>query len=165
MYKIQKIRSRKLIHNISLRYKQQVIRAIRAAHRENINNKAKMLCKSDNNRDSEENNSCNYEQQVHCIDNYNVESDNFSCLSTETIHEKVNEQDAICNLSNKNTCEKLNETISFEKKLASVFIQSSFNFDQCNAILKLLKTHTCFSNLPSDARTILQTFIYINIIN
>lgn len=67
MYKVQKIRSRKIIHNISFRYKQKVIRAIRAACRENINNRVKMLCKSDNNRGSEENNLCDSEQSVHCV--------------------------------------------------------------------------------------------------
>jgi len=46
---------------------------------------------------------------------------------------------------------------SFQDRLASCFIKNNFNHVQTNSILSLLRTHSCFHNLPKDVRTLLHT--------
>ncbi|XP_032690588.1 uncharacterized protein LOC116853571 [Odontomachus brunneus] len=46
---------------------------------------------------------------------------------------------------------------SFSENLASCFIDCNLTHCQGNSVLSVLKTHTCFSNLPKDVRTLLNT--------
>ncbi|XP_076766660.1 uncharacterized protein LOC143433258 [Xylocopa sonorina] len=46
---------------------------------------------------------------------------------------------------------------SFRDRLASCFIDSNLTHKQGNNILSLLRSHSCFSNLPKDVRTLLNT--------
>lgn len=46
---------------------------------------------------------------------------------------------------------------SFREKLASCFVNNNFTHVQGNHILSLLKTHSCFHNLPKDVRTLVDT--------
>jgi len=46
---------------------------------------------------------------------------------------------------------------SFHERLASCFIDNNLTHVQGNTILSLLRTHPCFSTLPKDVRTIINT--------
>lgn len=46
---------------------------------------------------------------------------------------------------------------NFEEELATVFLTTGINHVQAKEILKLLRTHSCFSKLHSDPRTIMNT--------
>ena len=46
---------------------------------------------------------------------------------------------------------------SFHQRLASCFVDSNLTHVQGNNILSLLRTHSCFSLLPQDVRTLLDT--------
>lgn len=47
--------------------------------------------------------------------------------------------------------------LSFRERLASCFVDNNLTHVQCNNILSLLRTHLCFSNLPKDVRTLIDT--------
>lgn len=51
----------------------------------------------------------------------------------------------------------LTESISFRERLASCLIDNNLTHIQGNSILALLRTHSCFSILPKDVRTFLNT--------
>lgn len=145
MYRIQKIRSRKSIHNVSHKYKQTLIHAIHTARRENINNRVEVPFKSTT--DSEENNllhSIEQKQQYNKNNNNNVESGTSFCDKseedireeiTEDIHVEFKQDNTVCDLSGENICEEVEELdkpISFEEQLAFIFIQGNLTLDQCN---------------------------------
>ncbi|XP_011867723.1 PREDICTED: uncharacterized protein LOC105561935 [Vollenhovia emeryi] len=46
---------------------------------------------------------------------------------------------------------------SFSEHLASCFVDNNLTHSQGNSVLSVLKTLTCFSNLPKDVRTLLNT--------
>lgn len=46
---------------------------------------------------------------------------------------------------------------SFRERLASCFVDNNLTHIQGNSLLSLLRTHPCFSNLPKDVRTLLNT--------
>ncbi|XP_070158764.1 uncharacterized protein [Polyergus mexicanus] len=46
---------------------------------------------------------------------------------------------------------------SFRERLASCFVDNNLTHAQGNNILSLLRTHSCFYNLPKDVRTLLHT--------
>ncbi|XP_036144963.1 uncharacterized protein LOC114254351 [Monomorium pharaonis] len=46
---------------------------------------------------------------------------------------------------------------NFKEQLVSVFLKTGINHVQAKEILKLLRTHSCFSKLPRDPRTIMNT--------
>jgi len=55
---------------------------------------------------------------------------------------------------------KVNDTsieLSFRERLASCFVDNNLTHIQGNNILSLLRTHPCFSTLPKDIRTFLDT--------
>ena len=45
----------------------------------------------------------------------------------------------------------------FRERLATCFIENNLTHTQGNSVLSVLRTHPCFSNLPKDVRTILDT--------
>ncbi|XP_011876846.1 PREDICTED: uncharacterized protein LOC105566980 [Vollenhovia emeryi] len=46
---------------------------------------------------------------------------------------------------------------TFQDRLAACFVNNNITHVQCNNILSVLRTHTCFSSLPKDVRTLLKT--------
>lgn len=46
---------------------------------------------------------------------------------------------------------------TFQDRLAACFVNNNFTHVQSNNILSVLRTHTCFSSLPKDVRTLLKT--------
>ncbi|EZA50809.1 hypothetical protein X777_11058 [Ooceraea biroi] len=49
------------------------------------------------------------------------------------------------------------EDRSFQDRLATCFVNNNLTHVQINNILSVLRTHTCFSSLPKDVRTLLKT--------
>ncbi|XP_076647790.1 uncharacterized protein LOC143356191 [Halictus rubicundus] len=47
--------------------------------------------------------------------------------------------------------------VSFRDRLASCFVDNNITHTQGNNILSLLRTHSCFSGLPKDIRTLIST--------
>lgn len=47
--------------------------------------------------------------------------------------------------------------LSFQEKLASCFVDNHLTHVQGNSILSLLRSHSCFRDLPKDVRTLLNT--------
>lgn len=46
---------------------------------------------------------------------------------------------------------------SFREQLASCFVSNNLTHVQGNSILSVLRTHSCFSSLPKDVRTLINT--------
>lgn len=46
---------------------------------------------------------------------------------------------------------------SFRERLASCFVNNNVTHVQANNIISVLQTHSCFSNLPKDVRTLIST--------
>lgn len=58
---------------------------------------------------------------------------------------------------NASSCTNTVQESSFREQLAACFTDSNLSHVQGNSILSLLRTHSCFSSLPKDVRTLLQT--------
>lgn len=78
----------------------------------------------------------------------NVESDEYSS-STST----SNNSDATSLLLDT----ALTDEFSFREHLASCFVHNNLTHVQGNKILSILRMHSCFSNLPKDVRTLINT--------
>ncbi|XP_066589579.1 uncharacterized protein [Prorops nasuta] len=88
------------------------------------------------------------------------------------IRNSVLQENADCNSINVATqsnvnCDSCNESSdssdciyyeeTFQEKLASCFVEINLTHVQGNSILHLLRSHSCFHNLPKDIRTIVNT--------
>lgn len=70
------------------------------------------------------------------------------------------ETNAPIDLNSLNVADQLNEPneiAGFVCDLARAFVNSSMTHQQSNAILRVIRTHSCLASLPKDSRTILQT--------
>ncbi|XP_067214425.1 uncharacterized protein [Linepithema humile] len=74
--------------------------------------------------------------------------------SDEDVWINHNYTDEECDYSDDNNIEIID---NFHKQLVSCFVQNNFTHVQGNAILKVLISHSCFSYLPKDIRTLLKT--------
>lgn len=141
--------SRKSIHKLCVRQQKRIINEIRNNLQSN-NNVENCVTQSDaiaqdtlnplhtkcsSSTDNIENNACNI------LPLTNVQSDNFASSDNDAAP-----------FSNTFSTEPL-----FKQKLASCFIENNFSHVQGNSILSLLRTHSCFQNLPKDTRTLLNT--------
>lgn len=80
--------------------------------------------------------------------NHDKENECYSCSSSSC----VSESNAALTLSFNSFVEP-----SFRDRLASCFLNNNLTHVQCNSLLSLLRSHSCFSALPKDARTLLNT--------
>ncbi|XP_026829221.1 uncharacterized protein LOC113562841 [Ooceraea biroi] len=78
----------------------------------------------------------------------NIEEDELSSSSS-----CVSDVSDISSVSCTNSCEPL----LFRERLASCFVSNNLTHVQGNSILSVLRTHPCFSDLPKDVRTLLNT--------
>lgn len=60
-------------------------------------------------------------------------------------------------IDEKDNLEAFDTLQNFESKLAEVFLSTNMFHVQGNAVLKVLRSHGCFSNLKKDVRSLLQT--------
>lgn len=81
---------------------------------------------------------------------HNVEEDELSSSSSSS-------SSYISDASNLSSFSSINSSESFRECLASCFVNNNINHVQGNSILSVLRTHPCFSNLPKDVRTLLNT--------
>lgn len=80
-------------------------------------------------------------------DNMNIEENKLS--STSSCDSDI---DDISSLSSTNSFESL-----FRERLASCFVSNNLTHVQGNSILSVLRTHPCFSDLPKDVRSLVNT--------
>lgn len=84
MYKLQRIRSRKIIHNVSLKYRQRLTRTILASRKEMINN-AQISLK------------CHKQEQVSKANSANSstmqKSQNIECLHNVFLNDIINDME------------------------------------------------------------------------
>lgn len=91
---------------------------------------------------------------IGCINNeMNVKDDEFSSCSSSS--------SSICSIDDTgisffNTTD-VESSLSFREHLASCFVDNNLTHIQGNSILSVLRTHPCFSSLPKDVRTLLNT--------
>lgn len=122
MYKLQKVRSRKLVHDISSEYRQRLARTILALRKKAINTIT--VLKSDDIVDDLATSSIQKTQNIEfprnsSLENYDrvdsIEPDNLNdSLDSATVHIDNSEESETSSIH-------LDEEISFEKRLASVF--------------------------------------------
>lgn len=145
---LQKIRSRKIIHNVSIRYKHRIARKILIARKEMID--TKLLKKSNvacNSEVSSSTSRCTRQKCQHMEFLYGSSPNSCNSIAES---EKEDQYDDIEDSS------ILGEG-NFEKQLASVFLKTRINHVQAKEILKLLRTHSCFSQIHLDPRTVMRT--------
>lgn len=82
--------------------------------------------------------------------NENVESDTASCSSSTT--SKVSNVTLASS-----SCSTSSSEPSFCESLAACFVDNNITHVQGNNILSILRRHVCFSDLPKDVRTLLNT--------
>ncbi|XP_032684038.1 uncharacterized protein LOC116850181 [Odontomachus brunneus] len=151
--------SRKLLHKLSMRQRNKVMSEIRRnLHLQNSAIKSKRNVKHvESNDNSElqhlsplpECSSSNYfpsiNENIASTSRGDVEDDRASCSSSIS----SNVSYALSSFSS-----SLSEP-SFT--LASCFVDSNLTHNQGNSVLAILRTHTCFINLPKDVKTLLNT--------
>ncbi|KAM0725808.1 hypothetical protein ACS0PU_008536 [Formica fusca] len=163
MYKLQKMRSRKIIHNVSIGYRQKLTRTVLVSRKEMINT-AQTPLKSNNERvhvfevnDSSSSSSMQEFQNMEFFHNSFLNNNIINEIGYDNLSSKTFLDLAI---ENKNKFVEIETPINknnFEERLASVFLKTRINHVQAKEILKFLKTHACFSQLHSDPRTIMNT--------
>lgn len=89
-------------------------------------------------------------------------SDVSLCNNSELIMNTVNNEHETddCDNSDDNNVSSFSNTADkqvFRKQLASCFIDNNLTHVQGNVILSLLRKHKCFSLLPKDIRTVLNS--------
>lgn len=160
MYKLRKIRSRKSLYNLSTEYKRKLERTIHVSHHEMLNiakTKRQFVKKnvSTLNHDSINSSAMQEFQTVELAgDSSVIKCDVTNDLNLNNTLDLTNENKDL--KKSKDIEESLfSENMNFEEQLASVFVKTKITHVQAKEILKLLKIHPCFSNLPNDPRTIL----------
>lgn len=98
-------------------------------------------CSSSNNNIPTPNNNCDIDTTI--INDESSSSSSSSCVS---------EIDDTFSVVSDNFCQP-----SFREHLAACFVDNNLTHVQGNNILSLLRTHPCFSNLPKDVRTLINT--------
>lgn len=162
MYKLQKFRSRKTIHNVSTMYKKRLANIIQSSRKKTIEvplkSNSNMCVLDEGNSNSSDNSTTMQESQdTSCcnsflvgdtidIDSHRVSLNDTSDLITEnTDKSKEIEESSIF-------AER-----SFEEQHASAYIKTGINHVQAKEILKCLRIHSCFTHIPIDPRTLLNS--------
>lgn len=157
MYKLQKFRSRKTIHNVSMVYKKRLANIIQSSRKETIEvplkSNSNMCVLDEGNSNSSDNSTTMQESQdISCcnsflvgdtidIDSHNL-NDTSDLITENTDKSKEIEESSIFTER------------SFEEQLASAFIKTGVNHVQGKEILKCLRIHSCFIHIP---RTLLNS--------
>lgn len=153
--------SRKSLHKLSMRQRSRVKLEIKRSNLKNCssildkkfngNNNKNMQnspdstisqCSSDSIADNIPSNNCDVVYDTNIVTDESCSSFSFSCVSEVS--------DISSQIFN-------NFYQSFRQRLASCFVDNNLTHVQGNNILFLLRTHSCFSNLPKDVRTLLNT--------
>lgn len=83
----------------------------------------------------------------------------YSLDSTLTDNDRLEQQHAANNdFSNNSIARETFSILNFNDSLAGWAVNHNVSNNTVNSLLKLLKTHKCFSSLPKDSRTLLKTF-------
>lgn len=139
--------SRKSLHNLCVRQQKRILNEIKNNLRSNnVDNSVSII---QSNSITQDVSSSLYVEDTSCTENIensilpleNGESETFAFSRNHAAS-------SFFNASSDST---------FEKKLALCFIENNFSHVQGNSILSLLRTHSCFENLPKDTRTLLNT--------
>lgn len=94
------------------------------------------------------NSSCNVQDNdVEVTCSTNIENDRESSFSSTS----TNISQAL------SLCSSNSSEASFQEHLAGCFVNNNLTHTQGNSVLSILRRHTCFSNLPKDVRTLLDT--------
>ncbi|XP_032687481.1 uncharacterized protein LOC116851797 [Odontomachus brunneus] len=157
--------SRKLLHKLSMRQRNKVMSEIRRnLHLQNSAIKSKRNVEHvESNDNSElqhlsplpECSSSNYfpsiNENIASTSRGDIEDDRASCSSSISSNVSYALFSSFSSLSE----------LSFTEILASCFVDSNtltlLTHNQGNSVLAILRTHTCFINLPKDVRTLLNT--------
>ncbi|XP_067216803.1 uncharacterized protein [Linepithema humile] len=149
--------SRKSLHNLSVRQRSRVMFEIK----NRLRYRSKYNIADENNRDvqnisiplvteyglfTNNNDTCNYK----C--NATSEDDGSFVSCSSSFSSIFDESDAVVSSFIDTSIEP-----SFRERLASCFVDNNLTHIQGNSILSLLRTHPCFSTLPKDVRTLLDT--------
>lgn len=150
--------SRKHFHRLSARQQRRITSEIRNTLRLNISYNSVIYEKSDNVALSNDinvvsssyNNSSSSADKVPLSDIANnitdINMDNNLSLNYD------NSEDSTSSSLNTSFIEE-----TFQDRLTTCFVNNNLTHVQCNNILSVLRTHTCFSSLPKDIRTLLKT--------
>lgn len=158
--KLKSNTSRKSLYELSARQRSRVMYEVRQNLRLQYRLKRK-------NAESNNNNNC-YIQDVPNLTECNSSSSNIitrnydTCNDTRDINLEDNEISSVVSdvsdiVSSSFKITSVLSESSFRERLASCFINNNLTHAQGNSILSLLRTHSCFNNLPQDVRTLLDT--------
>lgn len=157
LFNVKSSISRKALHRLSLRQRSRVMSEIRSNLRmRKCYNRSNDIQQSDNIRDTRDISgpsttlnisSTNVTSYISDIrDDNNIEDDASS--SSSCASQMSDAYSLSLDVSNE---------LPFNERLASCFVDNNLTHVQCNSILALLRTHSCLSTLPKDARTLLNT--------
>lgn len=165
MYKLRKMRSRKILYSVSREHKQMLERTMRASYKEMINSASEKSVERNNVsqlNDSTNSSAMQEFQTMKSVDfsvlNYDM-TDQFdqSCNNLSNTSDQTTDGNEDLKEFEDIETSLIDKELRFEEQLASIFIKTNISHVQAKEILKLLKTHPCFSNLPNDPRTVLNT--------
>jgi len=149
--KLKSSTSRKSIHSLSERQRVRVMsevrRNLRFWKRNTFAGDIVKTCNMHNMSDSLIVDSDRSANVNHTCDDMTIDNDD--SYSSSSI---CNADDTLSSLFNTTLRESF-----FHKRLASCFVNNDLTHIQGNNILRLLRTHSCFSTLPKDVRTLLNT--------
>lgn len=153
-------RCRKVINNLSERQRARLINILRATNKDDSDEYSKAESDLDSDVDTFE------ASFIPCVphnDNVNSVNDE-NVVDHDMFLQDLSDRETIGSNNDANRIEIEEENFeafdtvqNFESKLAEVFTSTNMSHVQSNAILKVLKSHSCFSNLKSDVRSLLKT--------
>ncbi|XP_070169777.1 uncharacterized protein [Polyergus mexicanus] len=151
--------SRKSLHRLSVRQRSRVMSEIRNNLRLLLSPKVAAAAAANNNKSN-------------ISSSFIVECSSFPECPSSVINDICNIRDNMHTESDESSFSSISDASdaassffnfttqtepSFRERLASCFVDNNLTHAQGNNILSLLRTHSCFYNLPKDVRTLLHT--------
>jgi len=118
-----------------------------------LHDKSKSLeqCSSDHNLVEYTNMNINF------VDNQSLNSQYCNSLENCTIPKIIKKN------THMKTCNITSDLENFQENLASWAVKEQINHNSLSKLFKILKSHSCFNNIPIDSRTLLKTPQHINL--
>lgn len=148
--------SRKTLHTMSDRQK----RRIKSEYRKNICIRSVSNIKSNIHTQSFCSSATQESIGLHYTCNIKIDSENDNIPETTDDTDSSRMSVDICDESDENDVSSYthsSEIVPFQDDLASCFVNNNVTHVLGNSLLSLLRKHPCFSHLPKDMRTLLNT--------
>ncbi|KMQ84601.1 hypothetical protein RF55_17485 [Lasius niger] len=157
----KRTRCRKVIYDLSERQRSRLEATLRATNKDDSSE----CSQAENDLDSDVEIIFETCSISNVRDNANVSPVNDENVIDDTFSEVSDDRDIVgsdtdadrIDIDEEEDFEAFDTLQNFESKLAEVFSSTNMSHVQGNAVLKVLRSHGCFSNLKIDVRSLLQT--------